>query len=285
MKYLKSIFSLVILMIAYVHVGVAQSPFITADEYKTIVKENPNVVVLDANKSKAFKAAHLEGAIHIDHNDLYQDGDIKGLIKSPEELAEIFGSLGVSNDSKVILADDGSQKYTSRVYWILEYLGFDNAVILHKDKKKWRDARLSMTSKTVSPEPATFVANVNPTILATFDEVVAATEDPNTAIVDARTNDEYIGNHKNSTGHLPTAISLNYEDLLTETGEFKSKEELMAIAEANGLTPDKNIIAYCRTSVRATVHYVAFVKLLGYTNFKVYDGAYLEWVAKRDVVQ
>ena len=46
--------------------------------------------------------------------------------------------------------------------------------------------------------------------------------------------------------------------------------------ESKGITKDKTVIVYCETSVRAGVIYLA-LKGLGYSNVKVYDGAYLEW--------
>ena len=104
-------------------------------------------------------------------------------------------------------------------------------------------------------------------------------------VVDARTADEFAGNHKKSEGHIPGALNLNYEDLLTSTGTFKSSEELQTIADGLGLTRDKELIFYCQTSIRAGVHYYAFKKILGYENVKVYDGAYNEWFAKKEVVQ
>mgnify|MGYP000680751011 FL=1 len=54
----------------------------------------------------------------------------------------------------------------------------------------------------------------------------------------------------------------------------------MAIAEKYGLTPDKEIIFLCKTSVRGSVAYVAFKNVLGYENVKLYDGACAEWCSK-----
>ena len=210
---------------------------------------------------------------------------IKGLIKSPEELGVQFAALGIGDGKTVVLTDDGSNKYTSRVLWTLNYLGFDNVFILHKDSKDWRSARLSQTSKPGEVNPAVFTVNLRPEIFAGIDDVDKAITKTNAVLIDARTADEFTGNHKNSQGHIPTAINLNHEDLLTETGAFKSKDELLALAEGLGLTPEKELIFYCRTSVRAGVSYVAFKKILEYPNVKVYDGAYNEWFAKREVVQ
>ena len=264
----------------------AQDFLISADQFSDMLKENAELVIIDANKSKGYKAAHLEDAIFLNHNDLYQDGEIKGMIKSAEELSAQFAELGIGDGKTVVLTDDGSNKYTSRIFWILDYLGFDKKFILHKELKSWRDARLPQTSKSSKVSPAAqFTLNVRPEIFASIEDVDNAIIDPNVILIDARTQEEFSGNHKNSEGHIPTAVNLNFEDLLTETGAFKSKDELMQLAQSMGLTPDKELIFYCRTSVRAGVSYVAFKKILEYPKIKVYDGAYNEWFAKREVVQ
>ena len=49
-----------------------------------------------------------------------------------------------------------------------------------------------------------------------------------------------------------------------------------------GISSSDELIFYCRTSVRGAVLYVAFKEILGYTNVKIYDGAYTEWETKYD---
>jgi thiosulfate/3-mercaptopyruvate sulfurtransferase len=285
MKNFKLMLSTIAAILFLGTVAMAQPEVITADMFKTMLDDNIEMVILDANKTKGYKAAHLQGAVHINHNDLYMDGDIKGMLKTPEELAMIFGKLGVGDNIPVVVTDDGTQKYSLRVNWILNYLGYDNVKVLHKDKTTWRKARLSLTSKVPKTVARNFTVNLRPEFYASISRVEESVKDPGIMLVDVRTPEEYNGDHKNSDGHIPGAINLNYEELLTESGDFKPKAELMAIAESLGLTPDKEMIFYCRTSTRAGVPFYAFRYILGYDNIKVYDGAYLEWSAKKDIVQ
>ena len=262
----------------------AQVDLINAKDFMALTKSNDKLVIVDANKAKNFDVNHVKGAINIEHGDLYQSGDIEGLIKSPEELAAFFGSKGINENTEVVIYDDGSQKYNTRIYWILKYIGANNVRILHKDLDAWRAARIPLTSTPGKYAAATFNLNVNPAIFASLDDVKARSGQPGVVLIDCRTADEFNGISK-SEGHLPGAINLDYEDLLTETGAFKTAEELKAIAEKNGITADTEILMYCRTSVRACVEFVAFKNILGYEKVRVYDGAYLEWVASNPVVQ
>lgn len=281
MKY--SFFSLILILVSFFNLT-AQVDIISADEFVKLTKANPGIVVVDANKADNFKANHIKGAININHNDLYQKGDIEGLILSPEELAAIFGAAGISETTPVVVYDDGTQKYSSRIYWILKYIGAQDVKVLHKDLEAWKKVRLPLTAQVTPLKPVTFTPTVDATIFATTEEVKSKLESPEVVIVDNRTADEYNGVSK-SEGHLPGAVNLNFEDLLTANGAFKPAEEMKALVEAKGLTPDKELIFYCRTSVRATVAYTAFKNILGYPRIKVYDGAYLEWVATNPVVQ
>ena len=262
----------------------AQLDLTNAKECMERQKSGVQVVMIDANKPKNYQANHIKGAINIDHNELYQDGDIKGLIKSPEELAAYFGAKGISETSEVVIYDDGSQKYSTRIYWILKYIGAQHVKILHKDVEQCRAARVTMTAEATTLKPVTFTPVAHPEFFATIDEVKAGMDKPEFKLIDCRAADEFNG-VKDSEGHIPGAINLNYEDLLTETGAFKSAEELKTIADKNGITPDKELILYCKTSVRAAVAFVAFRNILGYEKVKVYDGAYNEWIATNPVVQ
>ena len=262
----------------------AQTAIITADEFVALSKSNDALVLIDANKSKNYQASHIKGALHVNHLDLYREGDVSGLIKSPEELAAFFGALGVSETSTIVLTDDGSQKYNSRVYWILKYIGAKDVRLLHKDLNAWRKARLPLTSTPGKAAPTTFTPTVNPEILVDIAYVKENKSAEDVLLVDCRAPAEYKG-EKSSDGHIPGAININYVNFLTETGAFKSVEELTVLAEAKGLNPDMEIILYCKTSVRATPAFIALTNILGFKNVRVYDGAYNEWIANYPVIQ
>ncbi len=254
---------------------------ISAKDFMSELKSNKDLVVVDAGTADDYDKRHVRGAVSIPHKTLYKDGDIEGLIKEPAELAKIFGEKGISNATPVVIYDDGSSKYSSRVYWIMKYVGAENVRILHKDMdKEWRAARVPLTAGATDPKPATFTPKVNKSIIATIDEVKAYVNDANVVIVDARAPAEYNGTSEDpvSKGHIKGAINIEYKEFLKENGDFKSKDEILAVAKKHGLDPGNKVITYCVTSVRACPIYVALTGA-GYDNVKVYDGAYNEWVS------
>lgn len=267
--------------------SIAQGDIITAKAFMDMTKADKSLVIIDASKSDTYKTSHVKNAVSIPHTTLYKSGDIDGLIKSPADLAKLFGSKGVSDKSTIVIYDGGSQKYSSRVYWILKYLGAPNVKLLHKDMNSWKKVRVPLTKMVPTVKSTTFTPNVNNAIYTDMAYVKAHAKDASVKLIDARTAAEFNGTSEKpvSPGHIPGAININYTDVLTSTEAYRSKADLEALAGKYGLSADTEIIVYCKTSVRGAVLYVAFVDILGYKNVKVYDGALAEWETKNEVVK
>lgn len=253
---------------------------IAAKDFTKAVKADKSIVVIDANTAENYAKSHVMGAVNVPHKELYKDGEIEGLIKSTDDLAAYFGKKGVSNTSKIIIYDDGSNKYSSRVYWVLKYLGAEDVRLLHKDMDVWKVARVPITRNATKAKTATFSPKVNNSIMAVAADVKGCSG--SCVVVDSRAANEFDGTSEKpvSVGHIKGAINVDYKTFVDDKGAFLPADQLKAAAEKNGLTSDKSIILYCVTSVRAAVTYVALVEILGYTNVKVYDGAYNEWKAQ-----
>ncbi|MBK6904465.1 MAG: sulfurtransferase [Saprospirales bacterium] len=264
----------------------AQADLITAKDFMVRMKENPDLAIIDAGKVKTYATSHVKGAVHINHMDLYQKGNpIEGLILASEDLAAFFGSKGISEKSEIVIYDEGSQKYNTRIYWILKYLGAENVKMLHMNMDEWAKVRLPLVSTATEIKPVTFTPSLNPAVYADIEEVKQSIGNPAVVLIDARTEAEYKGTTEDSQGHIPGAILIDHKTFLTDTGAFRPEEEIRKIAEDLGITPDMEIITYCKTSVRAAPVFVAFKNILGYEKVKVYDGAYNEWVVENPVVQ
>ncbi|MBK8045626.1 MAG: sulfurtransferase [Haliscomenobacter sp.] len=284
MNALKSL--LVLISVLLVSNGLmAQVDFIKAADFATLIKANPKVVVIDGNKAKTFATSHIKGAININHMDLYQKGDIEGLLLPAEDMAKFFGNLGINEKSEVVIYDDGTLKYNTRLYYILKYLGAENVKLLHKDMAEWAKVRLPLTAEVAKLSPVTFTPVVNESMLATMQYVMDNKDKGEVVLLDARNADEFAGKTENSKGHIPGAKNLDFNALVLANGAYKPMEEMKKIVADMGITPDKQVIVYCQTGVRASVLYIAFKNVLGFENVKVYDGSYNEWFAKNTVVQ
>lgn len=266
---------------------IGQTDLISAKDFMALTKSADNLVIIDASKDATYKTSHVKNAVNIPHKTLYVEGGIEGVIKSPEDLAKIFGSKGVAANSNIVIYDEGSQKYSSRVYWILKYIGATNVKLLHKDMDQWKKVRVPLTRMAPKVTATKFTPAVNKAIYADMAEVKAGLNKPNVKIVDARLPEEFNGTSEKpvSPGHIPGAININHKDVLTASEAFKSKADIEAIAAKHGIKSSDEIILYCKTSIRGAVLYVAFKDILGYSNVKVYDGALEEWQISNEVVK
>jgi thiosulfate/3-mercaptopyruvate sulfurtransferase len=51
----------------------------------------------------------------------------------------------------------------------------------------------------------------------------------------------------------------------------------MDLYGGQGVTPDKDVIAYCRIGERSAHTWFVLTHLLGYKNVRNYDGSWTEW--------
>lgn len=275
MKTLKFLLSTCFAIVLYSMPVMAQGDIITADDFMKLIKSDNNVVVIDASKEKDYTLTHIKDAVSVPYKSLEDDGEIEGLIKTPAELATILGNAGVSEKNTIIVYDGGTQKYSSRLYWILKYMGAPNVKILQKDMNDWRKVRVPITKMPTKRAAAVFTPKVNNAIIADMAYVKSG----KALIIDARTAEEFSGASDKSKGHIPAAININYKEVLTSTDAFKSKAELEAVISQFKLSPAQPIVIYCNSGIIAAVIYVALTNEMGWTNVKVYDGAYKEWDA------
>jgi len=254
---------------------------ISAKDFASELKSNKTLVIIDVLASDVYLKQHIQGAINIPHKSLYKTGAIEGQFLEPTELAAIFGKKGISNTSRIVVYDDGSQKYNSRVWWVLKYLGASDVMLLHKDMTQMEAARVPMTNTPVTLKPAIFTPTINTSMNIDMTTLKSIIGKPDVLLLDAREKDEYEGRDeaKKSKGHLPGAIFMNFKEVLTSTGAYKSKEEILQVATLFGVSPEKEIIIYCQTGIKAAVLYIALREIAGLANVKLYAGAYAEWAS------
>src|SRR3989442_1550050 len=88
---------------------------------------------------------------------------------------------------------------------------------------------------------------------------------------------EYPREHAQGGGHIPGAKNIPWAQAVNEDGRFKAPEEVKALYEPKGVTPDKEVIAYCRIGERSSHSWFVLKYLLGFPNVKNYDGSWTEW--------
>ncbi len=252
----------------------AQGNLISAKETAKIMGDD-NVVLVSTRKSSDYAKVHIKDAVNVDLITLYKSGDIKGIMKSPEEISKELGAKGINKDKTIIIYDNGKGINAGRLYWILEYLGCKDVKIIDGHMKAWRTAKKPVTKYPTKIKEVTFTPLLDKKIITTYDYVKSNLNNPKVVIVDVQSKKEY------DEGHIDGAINFEYKNIINEEpGTLKSKEEITELLKGAGITPDKEIILYCATSARAGILFMAMTSILDYPNVKVYEGAWNEWKTK-----
>lgn len=260
----------------------AQSPVISARDFATELKSNKNMVVIDVNSPETYAKQHIQGAINLFFRELYQPNTVEGKLKPNTQLSEILGKKGISNTAKIVVYENESNKHNNRVWWILKSLGAKDVWTLHVDAKEFAAAQLAMNSVPVTAKPTTFTVTESPYKSLTMDEVKNLPK--GTLLLDGREKEEFEGVDaaKKSKGHIPGAVWMNYREVLTSTGAFKTKDEIVAAAAKYGATPEKPIVVYCNSGVKASTLLVGLKEIAGFQNVQYYAGSYADWASNHD---
>lgn len=229
--------------------------------------------LVDVRPPLGYDEGHIPGAVRLDLSSLDTTVDgVPGMLLPADRFAVQMGRLGIGNDSAVVLYDDNRGTSAARVLWALARYGHTNAAVLTGGIDRWQDEGRPMTTEPTVPESVTFTARADDSHVAPFEWLRDRLEDPNTVVVDTRTPREF------GFGHLPGAVCWDYmngvpaesRDAVRPAAELR--EELAEL----GVTPEKEIVTYCRSGARAA-HTYLLLRHLGYPRVRLYDGSWLEW--------
>lgn len=246
--------------------------------------EDVRVVEVDEDVS-AYDRSHIPGAIGWDWSkDLH--APVGRDFIDQEGLSSLLSRAGVGPSTTVVLYGGNNNWFAAYGYWLLKYLGFDNLKLLNGGRKKWELEERPMTSDVPSYESTSFnvTGPVRPEVRALRDHVLAAS---GAALVDVRSPEEYRGEilapphlpqeQPQVPGHIPGAANIPWVKAVADDGTFLGADDLRALYEGQGVTPDREVIAYCRIGERSSHTWFALKELLGFGDVKNYDGSWTEY--------
>jgi thiosulfate/3-mercaptopyruvate sulfurtransferase len=192
-------------------------------------------------------------------------------------------ALGLNNESQVVIYSNPFDNWgdEGRMFWMLEYFGHKNLRILDGGWVKWVNERRPFEHGRVTPKPGNFTIKPAAHSIIAKEELRALVKQahPQTAIVDARSLEEYLGKEVSGIprpGHIPSAIHVAWNGFLNHNATVKDLATIKAGLEEKGLEPDKEIVCYCTGGVRSSWLYFV-LKLAGYQKVRNYPGSWWEW--------
>jgi thiosulfate/3-mercaptopyruvate sulfurtransferase len=188
----------------------------------------------------------------------------------------------------VVLYGGNNNWFAAYAYWLLKLRGFDSVKLLDGGRKKWELESRELEQDLQSHASTGFqiVGAERPEIRALRDEVLSKVG-TGIGLVDVRSPEEFRGEklapdhlpqeQAQVPGHITGAANVPWVKAANDDGTFKSADELRELYAAEGITGDKEIIAYCRIGERSSHTWFALQELLGYGNVKNYDGSWTEY--------
>ena len=232
---------------------------------------------------QTFEAGHIPGANFLDLQNEFSDSAtaLRFMMPGIGQLETAFGRHGIRNDSRVVLYSIGSPMWATRFWWMLRSLGFDGASVLDGGIDKWTaEGRAIETGLSGGYPPATFSARPRGGYFVGKHDVLAATDDRNTVIVNALGPQFYKGlepSRYGRPGRIPGSVNVPAATLLDPaTKAFATLADAEKNFTAQGITKDKRVIAYCGGGISATIDLFQLYRL-GHDNLTLYDGSMGEW--------
>ena len=254
------------------------------------VEENlntPGVVLAEVDEdTTAYDGGHLAGAVKLDWKTELQDQVVRDAVNR-QDFEKLLSAKGISNDDTVILYGGNNNWFAAYAYWTLKYYGLDNVKLINGGRVKLEAEGRQFTTDVPSPAATSFKfsGGSNEAIRAYRDDV--AERIGKAGLVDVRSPGEYSGEllapenlpqeGAQRGGHIPTAKNIPWAKAVEEDGTFKDVADLKELYGAQGITGDRETIAYCRIGERSAHTWFVLTEILGYPNVRNYDGSWTEW--------
>jgi thiosulfate/3-mercaptopyruvate sulfurtransferase len=261
-------------------------PVLVTTEWLVEHLNDDGVVVAEVDENPdLYDEGHVPGAIKLHWRDDLQDPVERDLVEK-EAFERLMGERGISNDTTLVLYGDKNNWFAAFAYWYLKIYGHQDVRILDGGRQKWIDESRELSTDVPRTSSATYTArDRDETIRARRDAVLKAIGKD--ALVDVRSPQEFSGEliaapgyeqeGAQRGGHIPSAQSIPWAQAVNDDGTFKSADALRELYGTKGITPDRQVTAYCRIGERSAHTWFVLRELLGYEDVRNYDGSWTEW--------
>ncbi len=248
----------------------------------------PGLVVVESDEDVLlYESGHVPGAVKLDWHTELNDPVTRDYVDGAG-FAALMAAKGIGRDDTVVIYGDKSNWWAAYALWVFTLFGHEDVRLLDGGRAAWQaeGRELTREAPTVTPTDYPVVERDDSGIRAYKDDVAAVIG--RVPMIDVRSPAEYTGERTHMPdypeegalrgGHIPTAASVPWARAAAEDGRFKGRTELAAIYhDEAGLTPEGEVIAYCRIGERSSHTWFVLTHLLGHTSVKNYDGSWTEW--------
>lgn len=268
--------------------GYAHPEVLVETDWVAAHLNDPSVRLVEVDvDTAAYDSGHIPGAAGWNWK-IDTQQPIRRDIPDRATLEALLSRSGIGNNTTVVLYGDNNNWFATFAFWLLKMYGHADARIMNGGRKKWVDEGRAMTTDAPAIAPTAYRAkDPNWSLRALRDLVREYLGNANRALVDVRSPKEFSGEllapenlpqeGAQRGGHIPGAANIPWGQAVADDGTFKPADQLRALYGGKGITPDKEIIAYCRIGERSSHTWFVLTYLLGYKQVRNYDGSWTEW--------
>jgi len=240
-----------------------------------------NLLIVDLSRPETYAQAHLPGAVHLEYAQIVAARPpAMGMLPGAAPLSDVLGAIGATPDSHIVAYDDEGGGRAARLLWTLDVIGHPRYSLLNGGLQAWINERHPVNAEPVQRPRSSYPVTFSDGAVADKNYILERLRDPRVVIVDARSPAEYRGENRRAerAGHIPGAVNFDWVNEIDRARNLRLKpaEELKRMLSRLGVTPDKEVIAYCQTHHRSAHTYI-MLKSLGYPRVRGYPGSWSEW--------
>ncbi len=262
------------------------SPTISAQTLIQELEAKTDLIVVDCRCSltdpkagyRLYSEGHPSGAVFAD---LEQDLSApistntgRHPLPTVSQFQDFVRTLGIHNNSEVVVYDDANGAFAARLWWMLRVLGIHHVRVLEGGIQAYVKAGGVMEEGVVERSPGTFTTTAYWPVVTT--EQVAS--DGHITLIDARAVERYQGQHESidaKAGHIPGARNLPFANNLNDDGTFKTPAEITENFQA--LETQGDVAVMCGSGVTAC-HLLLARAVAGLPAYPLYAGSWSEWI-------
>lgn len=259
-------------------------PGVRVLEATTILRRGDDGRLRAESGRDGWAESHIPGSVFADlPGDLSdKNATLRFMMPPPEQFAEAMSSYGVGDDTRVVLYDRAAGMWAARVWWMLRAFGFENAAVLNGGWSKWTAEGRATSDAAPESREATFTARPRPELIANQADVLAATGDEDTCLLNSLSEEQHRGEGASPygrPGRIASSVNVPANSLVDpETNVYLPLEQLRERFASVGADQAERVITYCGGGIAASNDALALT-LLGYENVAIYDASLSEWAA------
>jgi thiosulfate/3-mercaptopyruvate sulfurtransferase len=249
--------------------------------------DDPNIAIVEVDEdTHAYEKGHIPNAVAVNWETELHDVPRREFVSS-DQLAKLLGDKGISSDQTIILYGGNNNWFATYAYWLFKLRGVENVKLLNGGRKKWELESRLLTTDVPDRSPTTFSVGSERPELRIFREEVLDRANTNEAWVDVRSPEEFRGEllapphlpqeQAQVPGHIPGASNVTWSKAAKDDGTFKSADELTELYKSEGITPEREVVTYCRIGERSSHSWFVLSELLGFEKVRNYDGSWTEY--------